>query len=266
MDLGLEGKRAVVLASTSGLGLGVARALAREGARVALSGRDPARLAAALEEVRSVSRGGKEAVVGEAFDVTDGGALAAHLRGAEERWGGVDVLVTNAGGPPPGLATGVDDEGLQAAMELTLRSAVRAVRAVLPGMRERGWGRIVGLTSISVRQPIQTLAYSNVMRSGLTAWFKSLAGEVAGDGVLVNTVCTGLFATERLEELFESRAERNGTSVEEERAAAVAAIPAGRLGRTDEFGDFVAFVASERASYLSGVALAYDGGANAALL
>jgi 3-oxoacyl-[acyl-carrier protein] reductase len=133
-------------------------------------------------------------------------------------------------------------------------------------MRERGWGRIVGLTSLAVRQPIASLAYSNIVRSGLTAYFKSLAGEVARDGVLVNTVCTGYFATERLEHLFARRAEQGGRTAEQERSDVVREIPMGRLGEPPEFGALIAFLCSARCSYLTGVALAYDGGACRALL
>jgi 3-oxoacyl-[acyl-carrier protein] reductase len=257
MDLGLTGEGAVVLASTTGLGFAVARSLAREGAQVAISGRDEARLGEATTAI---------GCWGETLDVTDAVALRDHLEEARRRFGGVDVLVTNAGGPPPGTALEVEDEGLDSALDLTMRSAVHAVQVCLPWMREKGWGRIIGMTSMSVRQPIPTLAYSNIMRSGLTAYFKSLAGEVARDGVLVNSVCTGMFATDRLEELFQARAERSGCTVEEERAAAIGAIPAGRLGDPAEFGDFVAFLASERCSFLAGVALTYDGGAQHALL
>ena len=263
MDLGLKDRVAVVLASTGGLGYATARALCGEGARVAISGRDGARLEKASS---ALAHEHGERVWGEQLDVGDAGALTRHLEATVERWGPIDVLVTNAGGPPPGTALEVEDEGLERAFDLTMRSAIHATRTVLPSMRERKWGRIIGLTSIAVRQPISTLAYSNIMRSGLTAYFKSLAGEVARDGVLVNTVCTGLFATDRLEELFELRARRSGRTLDEERAQAVKDIPQGRLGDPQEFGEFVAFLASERCSYLNGVALAYDGGANTALL
>ena len=261
MDLGLKGRVAVVLASTSGLGLAVARALLEEGCRVAISGRDQGRLDAAREELD-----GEEDVFAEQLDVTDGEALDAHLAAVAAHFGPVQILVTNAGGPPPGTALDVTDEGLDRAFDLTLRSAVRATRAVLPGMRAAAWGRIVAMTSISVRQPIPTLAYSNVMRAGLTAWLKTLAGQVAADGVLVNSVCTGLFSTERLAELFESRSIANRTSVAEEEALATARIPARRFGDPREFGDLVAFLCSVRCSYLNGVALAYDGGLDTALL
>jgi len=183
-----------------------------------------------------------------------------------EAWGDVRILVTNAGGPPAAGALEVDDAGLDAAYELTLRSAITAVRTVLPGMRAAGAGRIIGMTSSSVRQPIPSLVYSNVMRAGLTAYFKSLAGEVAREGILVNTVCTGAFATDRLFQLLDAIAQRNGTTPEEERAAYLARIPVGRLGDPAEFGDLVAWLASERCGFLSGVALAYDGGQNTNLL
>ena len=263
MELGLRDKAFVVLASTDGVGNAVARSLLGEGARVALSGRDPERLAAALAPL-SEEHG--ERAFGEPLDVTDAGALTRHLEGARARWGTVHGLVTNAGGPPPGTATQVTDEGLDAAFELTFRSAFHAIQTALPWMRAQGFGRIVALTSMSVRHPIPTLAYSNVMRSGLTAWLKTLAGEVAADGVLVNSVCTGMFATERLAELFESRAASSGRTADEERVAAASSVPVRRIGRTEELGDVVAFLCSERASYVNGVALAVDGGHSTFLL
>ena len=262
MDLGLTDRTAVVLGSTSGLGLAVAHALLEEGACVAISGRDPGRLSAATKTLSAHAA----RLLAEPLDITDGDALREHLDRAAERFGPVEILVTNCGGPPPGGPTDVTDEGLDVALDLVLRSAVRAVQHVLPGMRDSGWGRIVGMTSISVRQPIATLTYSNVMRSGLTAWFKTLAGEVASDGVLVNTVCTGLFRTQRLEELFELNAAKNGTSIAAEEARQTASIPAGRLGETEEFGSLVAFLCSERCSYMNGVALTVDGGLDTSLL
>ena len=263
MELGLTDRVAVVLASTDGLGLAAARALVSEGARVAISGRDAWR----LDQARlSLAECGTGEVFGECVDVTDGAALDAHLNAVRERWGTVDVLVTNAGGPPPGTAAEVTDEALDAAFELTLKSALRAVRAVLPGMRAQGWGRVVALTSSAVRQPIAGLALSNSLRAGLTGWLKTLASEVAADGVLVNSICTGMFDTARLHELIELRAQKNGRGVDEERAALAAQIPVGRIGRLEEFGSVVAFLASERASFLNGVALPLDGGASRSLL
>lgn len=253
----------MVLASTAGLGLAVARALAREGAAVAISGRDPARLAAASAEVAAA---GARDVLAEALDVTDTPALVAHLERARERFGAVDALVTNAGGPPPGSAAGVAPADLERARRLTLESAVFAVQTVLPWMRARGWGRVVALTSLSVRQPIANLALSNTYRAALTGWLKTLAGEVGADGVRVNSVCTGLFETERLDELFEKRAAASGRGVDEERAAAIADVPVRRLGRPEEMGDLVAFLCSPRADYLHGAALPFDGGLTRGLL
>lgn len=257
MDLGLDGKVAVVLAASTGLGFASARALLREGAAVAISGRDAGSLARAHDEL---ARSAPERVLSDSLDVTDGVALRAHLAEVRARFGRIDVLVTNAGGPPAGSAAEVEDDALERAFELTLKSAVRAVREVLPGMRAAGWGRVIALTSLSVRQPIAHLALSNSMRAGLTGWLKTLADEVAGQGVTVNSVCTGLFDTDRLQALFDGRAARSGRTPDEERAAAVAGIPAGRLGSPEEFGDLVAFLASERSGYLTGLALPIDGG------
>lgn len=262
MDLGLQERTALVLASTGGLGRAVAASLLGEGARVLISGRDPQRLGATLEELGALHPGRVE---GQCLDVTDGPALSRWLQEAEEQHG-IDVLVLNAGGPPPAGALDVTHAGLDAAWELTMHSAVRAVQGALPGMRARGWGRIVAMTSLTVRHPNPSLVYSNVVRVGLTAYLKTLADEVARDGVLVNSVCTGMFDTERLEELFEARAAAAGTSPADERARAVATIPVGRTGRPEEFGDFVAFLCSERASFVNGAALPLDGGAGRFLL
>lgn len=262
MDLGLKNKTAVVLASSSGLGLGVAQALADEGARVAISGRNPDRLAAALDKL-SVHG---DRVLGEQVDVTVPRGLRNYLAAVEKKWGNVEVLVTNAGGPPPGTATEISEETLEQAFDLSLKSAFVAISAVLPGMRKKKWGRIIAMTSSSVRQPIPTLALSNTLRAGLTGYLKTLASEIAGEGITVNSICTGMFATDRLEQLFEVRAKKSGHSVKEERKATVAAIPVGRLGDPREFGDMVAFMASEKAAFLNGVALPFDGGALRALL
>ena len=263
MDLGLSDKVAVVLASSDGLGFGAAAALVREGARVALSGRDPARLEAARARLPQV---GADRVLARALDVTDLRALRAHLDEVRERWGTVHVLVTNSGGPPPGRAQDLDQEALAHALPLTLGFAVEAIRHVLPWMRAQRWGRIVALTSMAVREPIGGLALSNALRAGLTGYLKTLSDEVAADGVRVNSVCTGLFGTARLAHLFEARARECGTSVDEERERALRAIPVGRLGEPEELGDLVAFLASARCDFLTGAALPFDGGATRALL
>jgi 3-oxoacyl-[acyl-carrier protein] reductase len=263
MDLGLQNKVAVVLASTTGLGYAVAEALLDEGACVAISGRNPERLQDALQRLQSAQA---DRVVGEAFDVTDTTALESHLRHVKDRWGAVHILVTNAGGPPTGQAADITEPDLDRAYALTMKSAIHAVKTVLPWMRAQHWGRIIGMTSSSVRQPIANLALSNTMRAGLTGYFKTLSFEVAQGGILVNTICTGMFMTDRLTELFEIRAAKSGRTIAQEKQIAEQEIPLRRLGDPKEFGAMVAFMASERASFLNGTALPYDGGASRFLL
>lgn len=263
MDLGIDDKTAVVLASTGGLGRAVAESLLAEGATVAICGRDPERLERARAELAAAH---PERVLGASLDVTDRAALTAHLDAVAEQTGAIDILVTNAGGPPPCAALDVTHEGLDQAWDLTLQSAVHAVQAVLPGMRERGFGRILAMTSLTVRHPSPSLAYSNIVRAGLTAYFKTLADDVGADGVLVNTVCTGMFGTERLDELFEARALAAGTTIEAQRDAAVASIPVGRVGSLGEFGDLCAFLVSARNTFVHGANVPIDGGAGRFLL
>ena len=263
MDLGLSDKSAVVLASSTGLGFAVAEALAQEGARVAISGRDGNRLQGAIDRLEAAHPG---RAFGESCDVTDGAALVRHLESSRERMGSLDILVANAGGPPPGTASQVTDETLDQAYELTMKASIRAIATVLPWMREKKWGRIIALTSMSVREPIPTLALSNIMRAGLTGYLKTLAAEVAADGVLVNSVCTGLFLTDRLASLGRARAEQAGRTMEQEMRAMEELIPVGRIGDPKEFGALVAFLASEQASFLTGVAIPIHGGMAKSLL
>jgi 3-oxoacyl-[acyl-carrier protein] reductase len=269
MDLRLTGKAVVVLASSAGVGLAGARALSAEGAKVALSGRDPARLAQAEAELRELARSGPHSahaqVHADAFDVRDAAALGAHLARAEQQLGPTWGLVLNAGGPPPGAAEQVDEAQLAAAYELSFLSAVRATQLALPGMRARGAGRILALTSIAVRQPVPGLAPSNALRAALTGYLKTLASEVAPAGVLVNTLCTGSFATARMEQLLAARAQARGSSLERERERALSEIPLGRMGDPDELAALACFVLSPRASFLSGAAIAIDGGATRGL-
>lgn len=258
MDLGLQNRTAVVLASSAGIGRACGAALAAEGANVALSGRDATRPEAAVAELRA---GAGDRVFGETLDVTDGEALVAHLLRVREHFGAVDILVTNAGGPPPGPAADMTLEALDHAYQLTLKSAVRAISTVLPWMRERQWGRIIAVTSSSVREPIPGLVLSNIMRPGLTGYLKTLATEVAGDGVLVNSVCTGAFETDRMRSRCQKRAEATGKSLEDVIREAGEKVPLGRVGQPEEFGALVAFLASEQASFLTGAAIPLDGGA-----
>ncbi len=245
MDLGLEGRVALVMGGSKGIGRGIAASLAREGARVAIASRSPENVEKATAEIS----GEVTAFVADTDDLERLERLPAEV---EEALGPIDVLITNTGGPPFGAAL---DHGPDTWTD-AYRSLVLAPRvlseAVLPGMRERGWGRIVNVGSSSTREPIPGLGLSNSHRMAAIGFFKTLAGEVAGEGVTVNTVATGRFATERL-------ADRAG-SLEAAEAAAKEQVPAGRLGNPGEYGDLVAFLCSERAGYITGTVVPIDGG------
>ena len=247
MDLGIAGRTALVLGASKGIGRGSARALAAEGARVAVSSRSPQRLAELVTEI------GADRARAFAADTGDLERMTALPAEVERELGPVEILVLNTGGPPGGTAL---EHGADV-WEGAYRSLVLAPRAlagaVLPGMRERGWGRIVNVASSSVREPIPGLALSNSNRMAAVGLLNTLAREVAADGVTVNTIATGRFATERLAEL-------HGGSLEGAERAAAAEVPACRLGSPEEFGDLVAFVCSERAAYLTGTVIPLDGG------
>jgi 3-oxoacyl-[acyl-carrier protein] reductase len=176
-------------------------------------------------------------------------------------YGRIDVLVNNAGGPPPGTFTDVSDEDWLHAVQLNLMSAVRLTRLVLPGMRERRWGRIINITSVSVKQPMPTLILSNAVRVGVVAMAKTLAGQVAGEGITVNNVCPGSILTDRITQLTQADAQREGISFDEALARRAAAIPMGRIGLPEELAALIAFLASERAAYITGTTIQVDGGA-----
>jgi 3-oxoacyl-[acyl-carrier protein] reductase len=245
MDLGLEGKVALVMGASKGIGRGVASALAREGARVAIASRSAVRLAEAASEI------GAHATPFVA-DATDLERLARLPLEVAEELGRVDILVTNTGGPPPG---GALDHGFEE-WEEAYRSLVLAPRilagAVVPGMRGEGWGRIVNVGSTTTIEINPALNLSNAHRLATVGFLKTLAREVAGDGITVNTVATGRFATGRMAEL--------GGSMEQVEAAAQEEVPAGRLGTVEEYGDLVAFLCSERAAYITGTVIPIDGG------
>ncbi len=243
MDLGIAGRRAAVAAASAGLGLGAARALAAEGVRVAICGRDRERLAAAAAEVG-------EGAVGLAADVSEPDRAAGFVEQAAERLGGpVDILVANAGGPPPGTFATTDLDAYRAALELNCLSTVAMCRAAVPSMRERGWGRVVAITSLGARQPIGNLIASSTARAAVTGFLKVLATEVAGDGVTVNSLQPGTHHTARVAALAGSLDEM------------ASAIPAGRLGDPGDFGAVVAFLCSEQAGFVTGAGLHIDGGA-----
>jgi 3-oxoacyl-[acyl-carrier protein] reductase len=248
MNLGLEGTSAIVCGASSGMGLAIADALAREGCAVTMLARDPDRLAAAAASVR-------EALAVPA-DVRDEAALGDAVDRTVAARGRLDIVVNNAGGPPPGSFESTPPEAWLEAFELSLHSAVRLTRLALPHLRRSGRGRVVNITSSSVREPIPNLMLSNAIRPGVVGWAKSLAHELGSAAITVNTIAPGKIDTPRVRELWQSqedprKAERND----------LAAIPARRLGRPDEVGAAVAFLCSTQAAYVSGVVLPVDGGA-----
>jgi len=253
MDLGLRGKVALVTAGSKGMGRACALGLAAEGARVAICARGEADLRSAAEEIRA--RAGTEALALPA-DVTRAGDVERLVAATREKLGPVDILVANAGGPPRGTFGELADEQWVGAFELSLLSTVRLIRAVLPEMRQRKWGRILTIQSSSVKQPIPGLLLSNAVRPGVAGLMKTLAAEVGRDGVLVNTVCPGRILTDR----FLSGAAAQKLSREQYLERQSAEIPLGRIGTPEEFASVVVFLASERASYVTGVALQVDGG------
>jgi 3-oxoacyl-[acyl-carrier protein] reductase len=261
VELGMRGRLAVVGGATSGLGRASADALAAEGCDLLIWSRSADRLAATAAELREAHGVHVESVAADAADPGAAEVVAA----AASSMGKVDVLVLNAGGPPTVDPAATDREGWQRAFQLLATTPIELATLILPAMRERGWGRVVAILSSSVRQPIPDLVYSTAGRSALAAWLKTAARAVAGDGVTVNGVLPGRIATQRVHELDAGRAEREGTTEDEVRAGHLATIPARRYGQPAELGALVAFLASERASYVTGQLVAVDGGLIAGL-
>jgi 3-oxoacyl-[acyl-carrier protein] reductase len=257
VDLELAGKTALVCAASRGLGLAVATELAQEGVRIVMCARDADVLERARANVAARTGATVHAV---AADLSTEAGVAAIARDAMARLEHVDILVNNAGGPPSGTFESFDWDDWQRAVNLTLKSAVELTRAVLPGMRQRQWGRVVNITSITVKQPVQNLVLSNSIRAAVTGMARTLANEVARDGVTVNNVLPGYTRTDRVVHLAKSNAERDGVSQDEVLARIERQIPMGRMGEPREFAAMVAFLASPRASYITGQSVAVDGG------
>ncbi|AWM85848.1 SDR family oxidoreductase [Microvirga sp. 17 mud 1-3] len=251
METNLRGKRALVLGASKGLGFGIAQGLAEEGARVAIASRTMEGSTSAADKIGAIP------LVCDTGNVDQVDALA---RDAVSALGGVDVLVLNSGGPPPGKAQGVSSEQWRNSFEAMFVNLVRLTDHLLPGMIERKFGRIISVISSGVIQPIPNLAISNAIRPALVGWGKTLASEVAAFGITVNAIAPGRIATDRLKQLDAANAERTGRSVEDVAAAARAGIPAGRYGEISEFGAAAVFLASERASFVTGSILRVDGG------
>jgi 3-oxoacyl-[acyl-carrier protein] reductase len=257
MKLGLTNKIAMVGGASKGLGYAVARALAAEGALVSIASRDESsivRAAAAIEQESGTP------TLAVAADLASAAGIERWHAATVERFGGVDLLFANTGGPPAGTALSLDDQAWYAAFDLLLMSVVRTVRLVVPSMRARGGGAVLVGTSSSVKEPIAILALSNVMRSGVTSLAKTLSFELAADKIRVNTLIPGRIATDRLRQLDEINARSSGLPLEEQQKRNAATIPLGRYGSPDDFGRVGAFLLSDAASYITGAAVQVDGG------
>jgi len=257
MDLQLKNRTAIVLASTKGLGKATAACLAQEGANVTVCGRDEEALAAVKKELEQATGRAPLAI---AADVTRAEDIVKVVDETVRQFGGVDILINNSGGPKPGTFDTLTDEDWVKAFELNLLSYVRAIRAVLPHMRANKFGRIVNFTSTSIKQPLENLILSNTFRTGVAGLAKSLASELAPDGILINTIGPGRIATDRVAQLDQISAERTGRSAEEVKRIESAKIPLGRYGKPEEFARVVAFFASPANSYVTGQSLLVDGG------
>jgi len=263
MELGLKGKSAIVCGASRGLGRACAEALADEGVKLVVCSRDFDRI---FQAARSIAETYGSPAIPIAADLTHPETPEKLVREAVAKYGGVDILVNNMGGPPPGRLEELDDSEWEEAFRAVLMPAVRMTRAVLPLMTKKRWGRIINLASISVKQPIPNLMLSNSLRSAVVGMAKTLAPRAASKGVLVNTIAAGSFDTERLRSLLRSQAKNTGLTEQEAAAKLASTIPMGRIGRPEELAWLVTFLASERASYITGATIQVDGGSYMGML
>ena len=262
MDLGLKGKRAIVMAASRGLGYASAMGLAREGCHLVICSRDEARINAAADTIRQATGAKVKALVA---DVSSSAEAKRLVDTAVSEYGGLEIVLHNAGGPPAGETLQMTDEQWQKAFEQNLLSLTRIARAAAPEMAKAGYGRVLTIASSSIKQPIPNLALSNALRAGVWGLAKTLSRELAPQGILVNVVAPGRIDTERIAELDQANAQKSGKTVEDVRKASVASIPLGRLGRPEELANLVVFLASQAASYITGQAITVDGAAGNAL-
>lgn len=262
MDLGISNRVALVCGGSRGIGFATAQIFAQEGASVVICSRDEASVNSAIEKLRTIN----PKVAGIAADVSRPEGVETVVREVANRYGHADILITNTGGPPPGPAMSHDWAAWEQATALLLRSAVELTRAFVPGMCEHKWGRVIGITSMAVKHPVPSLVLSNSLRAAVTGYFRTLADEVARDGVTVNTVLPGYTETDRLIGLADATAKRTGSTKDEVYDGWRAVTPAGRLGRPEECGAMIAFLASVQAAFVSGQAISVDGGFGHSLL
>lgn len=263
MDLGLKNKIAVVGASSKGLGRAIALGLAQEGAKVTICARSKDVLEETAEDIRKQT--GSE-VLSIPTDVSQPGQVESLIDKTVSHFGGIDILVNNAGGPRAGRFDDLSAEDYETAVHLNLMSTINLCRAAVPSMRARGGGRVINLTSVSVKQPVDGLMLSNMARTGVIGFAKTLAAELASDKILVNNVCPGIIFTDRIKQLATVRAEEAGITFDEAIERMTADIPLGRIGNTEEFANMVVFLASEKASYITGTTIQVDGGMVRSLL
>jgi 3-oxoacyl-[acyl-carrier protein] reductase len=262
MDLGLQGKRAIVMAASRGLGYASALALAREGCQLLICSRDPARISQAAKTIAAETQATVHAM---AADVSGEQEAQQLVERAVSLYGGLDIVVHNAGGPPAGEFVSMTEPQWQKAFEQNVLSFVRVVHAAVPVMKRGGGGRIITIASSSIKQPIPNLVLSNTLRAGVWGLAKTLSRELAGDNILVNVIAPGRIQTERIEELDQITAQKSGKPLDEVKRASAASVPLGRIGRPEELANLVVFLASAAASYITGQAITVDGGAGTAL-
>ncbi|MEW5795714.1 MAG: SDR family oxidoreductase [Candidatus Zixiibacteriota bacterium] len=265
MDLALKGKRALVTGASAGLGAATATALVAEGAQVVINGRDQGRLEVAARKIEAAAGVKPGLAVG---DISKSADRVKVINAAREQLadGMIDILASNTGGPPAGMFLDHSGDTWREAGHLLLESAVGLTRAILPGMIERHWGRLIYITSVAVLQPIDDLILSNSYRSAVTGFCKTISNTYAKDGITANTVCPGYTATERLLSLAETRARAAGVTPKEAMQGFVGSVPAGRLGKPEELAALIAFLASDRAAYITGCSIPVDGGWHRGLL
>ena len=262
MELGLTGKRAIVMAASRGLGYASALGLAREGCRLIVCSRDQARIEAAAAAITKQTGTDVTALVADVSSASEAKRL---VDAAVAAYGGLEIVVHNAGGPPAGETLQMTEEQWQKAFEQNLLSFTRIVGAAVPEMKKAGYGRVITIASSSIKQPIPNLALSNAFRAGVWGIAKTLSRELAPQGILVNVIAPGRIDTERIAELDQANATKSGKSIEDVRKASVSSIPLGRLGRPEELANLVVFLASQAGSYITGQAITVDGAAGTAL-